>query len=77
MLRLSISAGIKRLLVYGTEEEGDRHFGRQEDDNYALATMPPQNQANTKGVEIEEVANGQFEVQLESIGVPPEDIVAY
>lgn len=30
-----------------------------------------------KDGEVQDIANGQFKVQLESIGVPPEDITAY
>jgi hypothetical protein len=43
----------------------------------ALVTMPEQNQTNTTEGEVEEVANRQFEVQLEGMGVPAEDIAAY
>jgi hypothetical protein len=33
-------------------------------------------QTRTKDVEVEDVVNGQFEVQLEGMGVPTEDIAA-
>jgi hypothetical protein len=39
--------------------------------------MPEQKQTNNKEVDIEEVANGQFDVQLKEMGVLAEDIAAY
>lgn len=47
------------------------------EDTQALLVVPGQNQRNTKEVEVEDIENGHFDVQLEEMGVPAEDIVAY
>jgi hypothetical protein len=62
--------------MHGTEEVGNQHSVRLTDDTQALVVVPGQNQTNNKDVEVEDVANGHFEVQLEGMGVPAEDIVA-
>jgi hypothetical protein len=59
--------------LHGTEEEELQHFGEAE----VLVLVPEQNQKNNEVVEVEDLANGQFEVQLEEMGVPTEDITAY
>jgi hypothetical protein len=46
-------------------------------DNQALITVSKQNQTTTKEGEVYEVANGQFEVQLQGLGVPAEDIAVH
>lgn len=43
----------------------------------ALVIMTRQDRTSEEGVEVEDVANSQFEVQLKGLGVQPEDITAY
>ncbi|RLN36122.1 E3 ubiquitin-protein ligase UPL1-like [Panicum miliaceum] len=50
---------------------------RREEDAGAIIPLQPSDQTSGEGVEVEEIANGQFEVQLEALGVASEDIVAY
>jgi hypothetical protein len=50
---------------------------RQTEDTQALAVVPAQNQTSTKEGEVEDIASGHFEVQLDEMGVPAEDVVAY
>lgn len=58
-------------------KKGTSASARQTEDTQALAVVPAQNQTSTKEGEVEDIASGHFEVQLDEMGVPAEDIVAY
>jgi hypothetical protein len=52
-------------------------LARPEEDAQALVVVPRQDRTNENRVRVEDVVNGQFEVQLKGLGVKVEDIAAY
>lgn len=44
------------------------------EDTQALVVVPVQNQTSTNDVEVEDLANGEFKVQFEGMGVPMANI---
>ncbi|RLN33391.1 hypothetical protein C2845_PM03G29470 [Panicum miliaceum] len=59
------------------KKKASRASARCEEDIGAIVPMQPLDQTSGEGVEVEEIANGQFEVQFEALGVASKDIAAY
>lgn len=62
---------------HAIEEEGLQHFDEADGGYSSPRHYAGQNQTNTKEVEVEDIANGHFDVLLKEMGVPTEDTAAY